>query len=90
MRIPIWPGVRLSVWERQNPEAVQVRLHWYHKPFTVRRVLSKRGWMILLVRYDWRDRGRPEPEDRPTNAVAVPPEQRESNEAGALRLRAHP
>ncbi|ARX81496.1 hypothetical protein SMD44_00894 [Streptomyces alboflavus] len=63
MRIPIWPGVRLSVWEPQNPEAVHVRLANYWKPFPVRRVLSKRGWMILWIRYDWRDKGKCE---RPT------------------------
>ncbi|WP_159064579.1 hypothetical protein [Streptomyces olivochromogenes] len=26
----------------------------------VRRVLSSRGWMLLLVRYDWKDRAAPE------------------------------
>ncbi|MGW2384335.1 hypothetical protein [Streptomyces sp. NPDC001658] len=59
MRIPIWPGVRLSVWVKQNPDAVRVVMPSYHKPFTVRRALSKRGWMFLYVRYDWRSRGVP-------------------------------
>lgn len=58
MRISIWPGVRLSVWEPQNPETVRVTLSLHYNPFSVRRVLSKRGWMLLLVRYDWRERGR--------------------------------
>lgn len=56
MRIPMWPGVRLTVWERQNPEAVKVTLA-FAKPYPVRRVLSMRGWILLLVRYDWRTRG---------------------------------
>lgn len=55
MRIPIWPGIRLSVWEKQNPDAVQVRLPYAQPRQPLRRVLSKRGWMLLLVRYDWRD-----------------------------------
>lgn len=59
MRIPIWPGVRLSVWEEQNPEAVQITMALYYKPLRVRRVLSMRGWALFGVRYDWRDRGRP-------------------------------
>ncbi|MCX4911863.1 hypothetical protein [Streptomyces sp. NBC_00878] len=63
MRIPVWPGVRLCVWERQNPEAVKVTLA-RSKPYEpVRRVLSMRGWMLLWVRYDWKDYSPPEPED---------------------------
>lgn len=86
MRIPIWPGVRLSVWERQDPEAVSVRLAAYYKPPAVRRVASKRGWMLLLVRYDWRDPGHPgragiAKTDAP---VILDPE------LDALRRRAHP
>jgi hypothetical protein len=57
MRIPIWPGVRLSVWEPQNSQAVNVTLACYYNPLRVRRVLSMRGWMLLGIRYDWRDRG---------------------------------
>lgn len=57
MRIPIWPGVRLSVWEKQNPDAVKVVTPFVTPYEPIRRVLSKRGWMLLLVRYDWRDRG---------------------------------
>jgi len=57
MRIPIWPGIRLSVWERQNPDAVKVVMPNTELRKPVRRVLSKRGWMILLVRYDWRTSG---------------------------------
>lgn len=56
MRIPIWPGVRLSVWEKQNPDAVKVVIPFVTPYEPIRRVLSKRGWMLLLVRYDWRDR----------------------------------
>jgi len=60
MRIPIWKDLRLSVWERQNPDAVRIVLA-RSKPFEpVRRVLSSRRWMLLWVRYDWRDYGRPE------------------------------
>lgn len=55
MRIPVWPGVRLSVWEKQNPEAVKVTLA-RGKPYDpMRRVLSMRGWMLLFIRYDWKD-----------------------------------
>jgi hypothetical protein len=57
MRIPIWPGVRLSLLEKQNPEAVQVKLACYYKPVKVTRVASMRGWMLLFVPYDWRDKG---------------------------------
>lgn len=63
MRIPIWPGVRLSVWEKQNPEAVQIRLARSAPYEPVRRVLSMRGWMLLMVRYDWRDHSLPPAED---------------------------
>lgn len=58
MRIPIWPGVRLSVWEKQNPSAVRVVMPSTMLRPPVRRVLSMRGWMILLVRYDWKKSGR--------------------------------
>jgi hypothetical protein len=64
MRIPIWPGVRLSMWEPQNPDAVKVTMACYYKPFRVTRVLSKRGWALLLIRYDWRDTGTYEPPKR--------------------------
>jgi len=57
VRTPLWPGVRLSVWEKQDPDAVKVVLA-RSKPYEpVRRVLSMRGWMLLWVRYDWRDYG---------------------------------
>lgn len=59
MRIPLWPGVRLSVWEKQNPDAAKVTLA-HSKPYEpVRRVLSMPGWMILLVRYNWKDHSQP-------------------------------
>jgi hypothetical protein len=55
MRIPLWKDLRLSVWEPQNPDAVKVTLA-RSKPYEpVRRVLSMRGWMLLFVRYDWKD-----------------------------------
>jgi hypothetical protein len=61
MRIPLWPGLRLSVWERQNPDAVKVTMA-RSKPYQpIRRVLSMRGWMLLWVRYDWRDYSPPAP-----------------------------
>ncbi|MEW2393138.1 hypothetical protein AB0933_32735 [Streptomyces venezuelae] len=68
MRIPIWPGLRLSVWEKQNPEAVNIRLARSAPYEPVRRVLSMRGWMLLLVRYDWKDQSpppAPDPADSP-------------------------
>lgn len=73
MRIPLWPGVRLSVWEKQNPQYVTVSMSntVLHKP--IRRVLSKRGWMLLLVRYDWKKAGR----------FYQPPEVREQKERPA-------
>lgn len=54
MRIPIWPGIRLSVGEPQNPDAVKVVTPFVTPYQPIRRVLSKRGWMLLLVRYDWK------------------------------------
>jgi hypothetical protein len=71
MRIPIWPGVRLSVWEKQNPEAVQVTMACYYNPLKVTRVASKRGWALLLVRYDWKDTGeyKPDPLDTAENGA---------------------
>lgn len=71
MRIPIGPGVRLSLLEKQNPEAVQIKLATYYKPLKVTRVASMRGWMLLFVRYDWRNKGeyvRPDG-DTPENAA---------------------
>ncbi|MFB7858800.1 hypothetical protein [Rhodococcus qingshengii] len=59
MRITIWPGVKLSIWVKQNPEAVEVDIKTHKEKPHVRRVLSKRGWMILLVRYNWRNRWDP-------------------------------
>ena len=70
MRVPIWPGVRLSVWEKQNPDAVKVTTPFatLHQP--VRRVLSMRGWFLLLCRYDWRDkRNQLERMDTPENGA---------------------
>jgi hypothetical protein len=43
------------VWEEQNTEAVRVTLARSTPYEPVRRVLSSRGWMLLLVRYDWKD-----------------------------------
>ncbi|MEW2402192.1 hypothetical protein [Streptomyces sp. NPDC046862] len=80
MRIPIWPGARLSVWEKQNPEAVKVVMPSTRMVEPVFRVLSKRGWMFLLVRYDWKKSGRyfrPDPgvleqRQRPTHPDGTP------------------
>lgn len=58
MKIRIWPGVELTVWKKQHPEAVQVSIPNTVMRGPVRRVLSKRGWMLLLVRYDWKKSGR--------------------------------
>lgn len=69
MRIPIWPGVRLSVWERQDPEALRVVMPLHHGPLSVRRVLSKRGWVLLRVRYDWCDHGTLPVQDPARNPV---------------------
>lgn len=71
MHIPLWPGIRLSLWEPQSPEAVHVTMASYYKPLNVTRVASKRGWALLLVRYDWRDHGTYEPDvrDREVNRL---------------------
>jgi hypothetical protein len=70
VRIPIWPGVRLSVWEKQDPDAVKVVTPFVTPHQPIRRVLSKRGWMLLLVRYDWRDkRNQLERLDTPENGA---------------------
>ncbi|MEV7140739.1 hypothetical protein [Streptomyces tauricus] len=58
MRIPLWSDLRLSVWEQQNPAAVQVAMPNTVMRPPIHRVLSMRGWMLLLVRYDWRKSGR--------------------------------
>lgn len=55
MRISLGRDRRLSVWEKQNPEAVRVTLARSTPYEPVRRVLSSRGWMLLLIRYDWKD-----------------------------------
>lgn len=64
MRIPLRPGVRLSLLVPQNQDAVRIRMATYYNPLRVLRLISKRGWMVLLIRYDWRDKGVYEPLDR--------------------------
>jgi hypothetical protein len=56
LRVPIWPGVRLSIGGSPKPEAVRVVLGGPRPPAEQRtvRLISKRGWMLLLVSYDWR------------------------------------
>jgi len=56
IRVPVWPGVRLTFGGPPNPQAVKVAFGAPYEaqvPRTVR-LVSKRGWMLLLVRYDWR------------------------------------
>jgi hypothetical protein len=66
------------VWEKQNPQAVQVTMPNTVMRQPVRRVLSKRGWMVLLVRYDWKKSGRfydpdiREQRHRPTHPDGTP------------------
>lgn len=62
LRFPIWPGVRLRIGGTPKPEAVRVVLGGPWPPADQRTInlVSKRGWMLLLVRYDWRS-GMPEP-----------------------------
>jgi hypothetical protein len=55
-RVPIWPGVQLTFGGEPNPAAVRVE---FRPPYDKQehrtvRLVSKRGWMLLLVRYDWR------------------------------------
>ncbi|WP_435606622.1 hypothetical protein [Streptomyces ardesiacus] len=69
MRIPIWRNLRLSVWEPQNPDAVRVRLVRGEPKQPMRRVLSMRGWMLLLIRYDWQDHSQPPPDPGVTAIV---------------------
>lgn len=53
-RIPVWPGVVLTFGGAPNPNAVRVTLA-KQKPARTIRLVSKRGWMVLLVTYDWRE-----------------------------------
>lgn len=55
LRVPIWPGIRLTFGGQPKPEAVRV-LFGGPRPVesSAVRIVSKRGWMVLLVRYDWR------------------------------------
>jgi hypothetical protein len=64
MRIPIWPGVRLSLFVPQDQQAVRIRLATHYNPLRVLRLASMRGWFVVLVRYDWRDHGKYEALDR--------------------------
>lgn len=54
IRIPVWPGVAFTVGGAPNPDSVKVTLAG-GKPARVVRLVSKRGWMLLLVSYDWHD-----------------------------------
>lgn len=55
IRIPVWPGVAFTVGGAPNPNSVWVTLAGSESPRVVR-LVSKRGWMLLLVTYDWHDR----------------------------------
>jgi hypothetical protein len=79
MRIPIWPGVGLSLFVRQDQQAVRIRLAAYYNPLRVLRLASMRGWFVVLVRYDWRDKGVYEPLDR-TDVALTPDESWEEAE----------
>lgn len=94
MRLTLWPGYRLTLWEQQNPEAVKVVMP-FTKPSRVQRVLSARGWMLLLVQYDWKRRDRPDPDaaqERYARYVVQELHRRSTHlealtEGGSLRLR---
>lgn len=60
IRIPVWPGVRITIGGAPNPHAVRVTLA-LGKRARVVRLVSKRGWMLLLVSYDWRKPADPTP-----------------------------
>lgn len=95
MRISVWPGIKLSVWERQNPEALRVTMSNTTMRGPVRRILSKRGWAVLLVRHDWKKSGRYCPADEPTAPVEPPitfvaPSSMPEAELEELQRRAHP
>lgn len=49
-RVPYWPGRYFLFGGTPHPEAVSVRLLWNRKN-KVTRLVSTKGWMILLVRY---------------------------------------
>lgn len=56
IRIPIWPGLVFTFGGEPNPSAVRINFappYDTQKPRTMR-LVSKRGWMLLLVRYDWK------------------------------------
>lgn len=50
MKIPYWPGHRLTVGGRLNPEAV--RVHMIGVEPRVSRLLSWPGGLIVIARYD--------------------------------------
>jgi hypothetical protein len=55
VRIPVWPGVKLTLWGSVNPQTMQVGLAApLKKP--VKRIASMPGWAILFVRYNWKKR----------------------------------
>jgi hypothetical protein len=56
IRIPVWPGIQLAIGGEPNPAAVKVTFGGPYEKLEHRtvRLVSKRGWMLLLVRYDWR------------------------------------
>lgn len=69
IRIPIWPGVGVTFGGTPNPSAVRLTLP---KPARLVRLVSKRGWMVLLVTYDWRA-----PVDKPAAATPAAPTTKE-------------
>ena len=50
IRIPYWPGRRLTLGGRPQPAAVTVQLP--DRPAQVTRLASAPGWMVLAVRYN--------------------------------------
>lgn len=56
IRVPVWPGVHVALGGEPDSAAVRVTFGGPYEKLqhhTVR-LVSKRGWMLLLVRYDWR------------------------------------
>jgi hypothetical protein len=55
LRVPVWPGIHLTFGGVPKTDAVRVVMGGPRPPTGQRtvRIVSKRGWMVLLVRYDW-------------------------------------
>lgn len=66
IRIPLWPGVRVSIGGHPNPMAIRVELNYYGRPNPTTRVsrwLSWPGFALLAIRYDPHPKTTPDTSD---------------------------